>query len=340
MTSRTTANEAVAACGVLLVNLGSPRTPTPRGVARFLREFLLDPRVVELPRPLWWCILNGLVIPLRAARVARTYTSIWLPDGAPLRVYTERLTAAVARSFPRRPDAPRVLVSCAMTYGGPSIADQIAELRAAGAQQIVVVPLFPQYSATSTGAVYDQVARLIQESRDIPDLQIVKSYATFPPYIAALASSVRSHWQRHGRAQRLLMSFHGIPAICAERGDPYPEQCRETAVALASALDLTDADWLLTYQSRFGRQQWLQPYTAETLQTLPGKGVVSVDVICPAFAADCLETLAEIAEENAELFRAAGGERLALIPCLNDSEPHVAAIKKLIERKLFPGVAE
>jgi ferrochelatase len=327
-------------CGVLLVNLGSPRTPTPRGVARFLREFLLDPRVVELPRPLWWCILNGLVIPLRAARVARVYRSIWMPDGAPLRVYTERLTAAVGRCFPQRPDAPRVLVCCAMTYGGPSVADQVAALRAAGARQILLVPLFPQYSATSTGAVYDRVARLMQESRDIPDVQIVKSYPTFPPYIAALASSVRSHWQRHGRAQRLLMSFHGIPQACAERGDPYPDECRATATALAAALELGDADWILTYQSRFGTQQWLQPYTAETLQILPAKGITSVDVICPAFATDCLETLAEIAEENHDLFRAAGGERLALIPCLNDSESHVAAMRMLIERKFCLSVAE
>lgn len=327
-------------CGVVLVNLGSPQAPTRGGVARFLREFLLDPRVVELPRPLWWCILNGLVIPLRAARVARTYASIWLPDGAPLRVHTERLSAAVARSFLQQPDAPRVLVTCAMTYGGPSIADRVGELRMAGVERILVIPLFPQYSATSTGAVYDQVARLIRTSRDVPDIQVVKSYATFSPYIAALAASVRDHWQRHGRAQRLLMSFHGIPVVCAERGDPYPEHCRATAAALAAALDLADDDWLLTYQSRFGRQQWLQPYTAETLHALPAEGITSVDVICPAFAADCLETLAEIAEENADLFRAAGGDRLALIPCLNDSEAHVAAIKMLIERKLFATVAE
>lgn len=326
--------------GVLLVNLGSPQTPTRRGVARFLREFLLDSRVVELPRPLWWCILNGLVIPLRATRVARALESIWMPDGSPLRVYTENLAAAVAQCFPQRADAPQVLVTSAMTYGGPSIAAQVASLRAAGAHRILLIPLFPQYSATSTGAVYDVVARLVQTARDIPDIQVVKSYATFPPYIAALAASVRHHWERQGRAQRLLMSFHGIPQICAERGDPYPNECRATALALAKALELADADWVMAYQSRFGRQQWLQPYTVDILRTLAESGVTSVDVICPAFATDCLETLVEISEENGELFRAAGGERLALIPCLNDSESHAAALKMLIERKFCFSVAE
>ena len=331
---------AAETCGVLLVNLGSPRAPTARGVARFLREFLLDPRVVELPRALWWCVLNGVVIPLRAARVARAYQSIWMPEGAPLRVHTERLAAALERSFAQRPDPPRVLVSCAMTYGGPSVAAQVVALHAAGARQILLIPLFPQYSATSTGAVYDQVARLIRESRDIPDIQVVKSYAAFSPYIAALAASVRHHWERHGRGQRLLMSFHGIPQTCAERGDPYPEECRATARALADELELADADWMLTYQSRFGRQRWLQPGTAETLRMLAQDGVGSVDVICPAFATDCLETLVEISEENAALFRAAGGERLARVPCLNDSEAHVAALKLLIERKFCLTVAE
>lgn len=326
--------------GVLLVNLGSPQTPTRRGVARFLREFLLDSRVVELPRPLWWCILNGLVIPLRAARVARAYRSIWMSDGSPLRVYTERLATAVAQCFPRRANAPRVLVAAAMTYGGPSIAAQVASLRAAGAREILLIPLFPQYSATTTGAVYDVVARLIQNARDIPDIQVVKSYATFPPYIAALAASVRRHWERQGRAQRLLMSFHGIPRVCAERGDPYPSECRATALALAEALDLADADWVMAYQSRFGRQQWLQPYTVDTLRTMARSGITSVDVVCPAFATDCLETLMEISEENAELFRAAGGERLALIPCLNDSEMHATALKMLIERKFRLDMAE
>jgi len=326
--------------GVLLVNLGSPQTPTRRGVARFLREFLLDSRVVELPRPLWWCILNGLVIPMRAARVARTYESIWMPEGSPLRVYTERLAAAVAQCFPQRANAPQVLVTSAMTYGGPSIAAQVASLRTAGAREILLIPLFPQYSATSTGAVYDVVARLVQNSRDIPDIRVVKSYPTFPPYIAALAASVRDHWERQGRAQRLLISFHGIPQVCAERGDPYPIECRATALALAEALELADADWIMAYQSRFGRQQWLQPYTADTLRMLAGSGITSVDVICPAFATDCLETLAEITEESGELFRAAGGERLALIPCLNDSELHVAALKMLIERKLCLNMAE
>jgi ferrochelatase len=328
------------AYGVLLVNLGSPQVPTRRGVARFLREFLLDPRVVELPRPLWWCILNGLVIPLRAARVARAYQSIWMPDGSPLRVYTERLAAAVAGCFPPQDGVPRILVAAAMTYGGPAIAEQVASLRAAGARRILLIPLFPQYSATSTGAVYDVVARLIQTARDIPDIQVVKSYATFPPYIAALAASVRRHWNSQGCGQRLLMSFHGIPQVCAERGDPYPSECRATALALAEALELADADWEMAYQSRFGRQQWLQPYTADTLRMLAESGITSVDVICPAFATDGLETLVEIAEENGELFRGAGGERLALIPCLNDSESHATALKMLIERKFFFGVAE
>lgn len=323
---------AAARHGVLLVNLGSPETATSRGVAAFLREFLLDQRVVELPRLLWWPLLNGLVIPLRARRVARSYRAIWTAEGSPLRVHTRRLAEQLEPALSAR--AP-VQVRWAMTYGRPGIAAQLRGLQDAGAEVIVVVPLFPQYSATTTAAVYDQVAEFMQCSRRIPDLRVVNGYADFPAYIAALAESVREHWDKYGRGDRLLISCHGIPLRCAALGDPYPRQCEATAQALAAALQLESDGWQLSYQSRFGRQQWLRPYTDETLRHWARTGVAKVDVICPAFATDCLETLEEIAVESAQAFRAAGGTQLRLVPCLNADARHVAALSALIEKKIF-----
>ena len=317
--------------GVLLVNLGSPQAPTRTEVRRFLREFLLDSRVVELPRALWWPLLNGVVIPLRAGRVARAYEAIWTETGSPLRCYTQRLAERLERQLA---EVAPIVVRWAVTYGSPGIAAQLRSLQAAAVDTIVVVPLFPQYSATTTAAVYDRIADLIKQTRDIPDLRIVKSYANFSGYISALAESVRAHWAKYPRGERLLISFHGIPQACADRGDPYPEQCLTTANLLVKALGLRSHEWQLTYQSRFGRQQWLQPYTDETLVEWAREGVAAVDVICPAFATDCLETLEEIGKENAALFCQSGGITLRLIPCLNDSEWHASMLKSLVLRQM------
>jgi len=321
---------APARRGVLLVNLGSPETATRRAVAAFLREFLLDRRVVELPRLLWWPLLNGLIIPLRAGRVARSYRAIWTAAGSPLRVHTRQLSEKLELALSTRAPAQ---VRWALTYGRPGIAAQLRGLQDAGAETIVVVPLFPQYSGTTTAAVYDQVADFVQRSRRIPDLRVVNGYADFPDYIAALAASVRAHWARCGRGDRLLISCHGIPLRCVALGDPYPRQCEATAQALAAALRLEPDRWQLSYQSRFGRQPWLQPYTDETLLRWAREGIATVDVICPAFATDGLETLAEIAVENARSFRAAGGAALRLVPCLNADARHVAVLSALIEKK-------
>lgn len=318
--------------GVLLVNLGSPQVPTRRGVAEFLRPFLLDRRVVELPRWLWWPLLNGVIIPLRAARVARAYSSIWTESGSPLRAYTGRLAARLQEEFSQCNQT--VPVAWAVTYGEPGIAEALRKLQQDGVGRIVVVPLFPQYSATTTGAVYDQIADFVKSARNIPELHVVRNYPALPEYIAALADSVRAQWQAHGRSARLLMSFHGIPQRCADLGDPYPRDCEVTARLLAAALGLAAEEWQLTFQSRFGRQRWLQPYTEVTLDHWARSGIATVDVICPAFATDCLETLEEIAVENRARFRAAGGHELRLIPCLNDSLPHARALHALIRKSV------
>jgi len=318
--------------GVLLVNLGSPQAATRKAVARFLRPFLLDRRVVELPRLLWWPLLQGVIIPLRAGRVARAYQSIWQEGGSPLRCYTERLAARVQEQAAAL--GQPLQVRWAMTYGEPGIAGELERLQGEGIETIVVVPLFPQYSATTTGAVYDQLAAFVRRQRNIPDLRVVKRYANLPEYIAALASSVRAHWRTHGRGERLLMSFHGIPQRCADRGDPYPNDCETTARLLAETLQLAPRDWLQAYQSRFGRQQWLLPDTESVLAQWARSGVGSVDVICPAFATDCLETLEEIGAQNAERFCAQGGRALRLIPCLNDSREHARALHVLIHKNL------
>lgn len=315
--------------GILLVNLGSPQAPTRREVRRFLREFLLDSRVVELPRLLWWPLLDGLIIPLRAGRVARAYGAIWGPAGSPLRGYTRGLAERLQDQL-----AGAAAVRWAVTYGDPDIARGLRELQAAGAGTILVIPLFPQYSATTTAAVYDRIADWVKRTRNIPDLRLVRDYADHPAYISALAASVRAHWRDRGRGERLLMSFHGIPQRCADLGDPYADRCRATATLLAEALQLDAGRWQIAYQSRFGRQQWLQPYTDQILGQWGREGISHVDVICPAFAADCLETLEEIGAQSAELFRGAGGDSLRLIPCLNDSDWHVAAMRALIDEYL------
>ena len=302
---------------VLLVNLGTPSAPTPGAVRRYLAEFLSDRRVVQVPRLLWWPLLHLVVLPLRSARVARKYAQVWLPGGSPLAAHTAALAEAVQARM------PGLRVAHAMRYGTPAFADVLARLRAEGAGRVLVLPLYPQYSTTTTASVGD----LVEAARaGGAAIGMVADYHADPRWVAAVAGSIRAHWQAHGRGDRLLFSFHGIPQRLVTAGDPYAAQCEASAAAIADVLGLADGDWQLTYQSRFGRERWLQPYTSEVLRALARDGVAQVDVVCPGFAVDCLETLEEIAVENAALFREAGGACLRYIPCLNDAPAHAHAL--------------
>lgn len=314
---------------VVLMNLGTPAQPTPVAIRRYLREFLSDRRVVEIPRAVWYPILYGIILTLRPRRLAPAYAEMWHRYGdSPLRAITRQQVEKLQRHWlAQSSDAP--IVRFAMTYGEPKLSNVVSELRASGVEHILVVPLYPQYSATTAGPIYDQVASLFQSQRDVPSVSIVKNYYRHPQYVEALAESVRAHWGQQGRAQRLLMSFHGIPKRNIDLGDPYQNQCEATARALAAALQLRDDEWQISFQSRLGRAEWLQPYTAEILQRWGEQKLASVDVICPAFAADCLETLEEIAIENRDRFQRAGGGEYRYIPCLNDADSHIELLRQL-----------
>lgn len=328
-----TNHDNAADAAVLLVNLGTPAAPTADAVGDYLAEFLSDPRVVELPRALWWPILHGYILRTRPRRSAEAYAKIWRDDGSPLMVFSEQLAAAVATELANR--SPRKIeVAVAMTYGEPSVKRTLAELAGRGTRRVLVVPLFPQYSATSTGAALDAVTRALQAQRWPPALRTVTDYHTDAGYLAALVESVQAHWASNGRADKLLLSFHGIPQKYAEAGDPYPDQCRETARRLGDALGMGGDDLLVTFQSRLGRQPWLRPYTDRTLESLARQGVEGVDVICPGFAVDCLETLEEIALRYRTTFLTNGGKQFRYIPALNASSSHASALAAVALREL------
>ena len=317
------------AAGLLLINLGSPDAPERGAVKRYLRQFLSDPRVVETPRWLWWPILNGVILNLRPQRSAAAYRRIWKPEGSPLLLHTHAMAEGLQARL-----GDRVQVEMAMRYGNPSIPAGLEKLRDAGCERILVFPLYPQYSATTTASAFDAVTEALRRWRWIPELRLIAHYYDHPDYIAALAAAVRDHQAQHGKPDRLLISFHGIPQRYADQGDPYPHQCRATAEALAATMELEPGQWEMSYQSRMGREPWLTPATADRLAALPGEGVRSVQVICPGFAADCLETLEEIAMENRDRFLAAGGETFGYIPCLNESPAHLDALAALARQHL------
>ncbi|HET9485299.1 MAG TPA: ferrochelatase [Xanthomonadales bacterium] len=317
--------------GVLVVNLGTPEAPTPGAVRRYLAEFLADPRVIEAPRALWWLILHGVILRIRPARSARKYAMVWTPDGSPLLVLTRELTARLARALD--PDGERPLeVAYAMRYGEPSIPRVLRAMRARGLRRLLVLPLYPQYSGTTTGSVFDAIADELSRWRFVPELRFVQGYHDDEAWVAALAASVRAHWASTPRGERLLFSFHGIPQRYFDAGDPYFCACQASARKVAERLGLAASEWLVSFQSRVGREPWLRPYTDETLVRLAREGVRSVDVACPGFAVDCLETLEEIAIENRDAFLAAGGERYAYVPALNAGDDHVAALAALVAR--------
>lgn len=314
---------------VVLVNLGTPAAPTTPAVRRYLGQFLSDPRVVEQPRWLWWPILHGVILRLRPARSARAYASIWTDAGSPLLVHSQALAQALDRRLQAQ-CAGRVRAHLAMTYGEPALPRVIRRLVDDGIRRVLVLPLYPQYSATSTGAVFDALADTIKSLRWPPELRTIGDYHDQDAHVEALARSVERHRAAHARAERLLLSFHGIPQRCVEAGDPYAAQCRATAARLAARLGL-DADALVvSFQSRVGREEWLKPYTDATLEDLARTGVRSIQVLCPGFAVDCLETLEEIAVENRERFLHAGGERYEYIPALNDSDDQIDALAVLV----------
>ena len=316
---------------VLLVNLGTPDAPTASAVRRYLAQFLGDRRVVDTPRWLWWPILYGVILRLRPRRSARAYASIWTEQGSPLLVFSQALADALDRRL-RDATAERAQVELAMCYGRPAIAPALERLADAGVRRLLVLPLYPQYSATSTGAAFDAVTSALQRLRWPPELRFVNDYHDEPEYISALADNVQKFWREHGRAQRLLLSFHGIPQRYVRLGDPYFDQCAVTAQRLREKLGIGADACGVVFQSRVGREPWLMPYTDETLRQLPGQGVRHVQVLCPGFAVDCLETLEEIAETNRHLFLAAGGERMEYIPALNAADAHVDMLMRLVRR--------
>ncbi|MBK8162634.1 MAG: ferrochelatase [Gammaproteobacteria bacterium] len=317
--------------GVLLSNLGTPDQPTPPAVRRYLREFLSDPRVVSLPRWLWLPLLNGVILQVRPRRSARLYEGVWTPEGSPLLVTARRQLQALRARFA---GDKRLVFALGMRYGSPSIAGALEELRAAGAEHLLVVPLYPQYSSATTASTFDAVARALKGWIRVPELRVVADYHAEPWYIRALADSIRDAWRQQPAGERLLFSFHGMPRRTQQAGDPYHDQCQRTARLVAAELGLAADRWLVAFQSRFGYEEWLQPYTDQTLRAWGGSHVASVDVVCPGFSADCLETLEEIAVMNRDLYVEASGGRFRYIPALNERPDHIEGLAELIRSQI------
>jgi len=323
-------HDTLAATGVLLVNLGTPDAPTPAALRRYLGEFLSDPRVVELPRAVWLPILHGVILRLRPRRAAHAYRKIWTEEGSPL-LAISRCQAQALQTIVQDRFAGPVKVALGMRYGNPSIASALETLRKAQARRILVLPLYPQYSGSTTGSTFDAVAETLKTWRWIPELRMVTHYHDQPGYVAALVGSIRDYWQQHGQGDRLLFSFHGLPKRFLLAGDPYHCECHRTGRLVAEALGLPADRWQVAFQSRFGREEWLKPYTDVTLREWAGEGLGRVDVICPGFAADCLETLEEIEMQNRRLFLDAGGGDYHYIPALNDRPEHMSFLTDLVE---------
>lgn len=317
--------------GVLLVNLGTPDAPTTPAVRKYLREFLSDKRVVDLPRWKWWPILHGFVLTTRPQRVAKAYASIWTDEGSPLLAIARRQQEALRRRL-REQYGEDIPVALGMDYGNPTMESAGLALRDAGVSNVLVIPMYPQFSSSTTASVFDRLARALKKCPAHPGLRFVRSYCDHPVYIKALANSVTEHWQKAGQRGHLVMSYHGIPERYARQGDPYPRECEATSKALGTALGLSADEWTMTYQSRFGREEWLKPYTDKTLmQWGKDKTHRAIDIMSPAFSADCLETLEELEEENRENFIEAGGERYTYIPALNDRPDHIELFATLVE---------
>ncbi|MGD8812193.1 MAG: ferrochelatase, partial [Thioalkalispiraceae bacterium] len=317
--------------GILLVNLGTPDAPTTDAVRKYLAEFLSDKRVIEIPAPIWKLILHGIILRVRPKKVAHAYETIWQATGSPLLSITLAQGAALETPLTQMFKGT-VNIAVAMRYGKPSIANGLNELKKAGARRLIVLPLYPQYSATTTATVFDAVADELKTWRWLPDLRYISHYHDHPAYVDALANSIRAHQAEQGVAEKLLFSFHGLPKRNLELGDPYFCECHKTARLVAERLELDKEQWQLTFQSRFGKAEWLQPYTDKTLESWGKQGIKHVQVICPGFAADCLETLEEINMQNRDIFLAAGGQQFSYIPALNDHPDHIHLLSQLIQQ--------
>jgi len=314
--------------GVLMVNLGTPAAPTAKALRRYLKEFLSDPRVVEIPRPLWWLILNGIILRTRPRKSAEKYAAIWGSDGSPLRMHTEKQATLLRGYLGERIKSPHV-VEWAMRYGSPSIESVMAQLRGAGCDRILVLPLYPQYAASTTASVYDAVFASIGKMRNVPAIRFVKHFHDHPAYISALATQLHRYWMENGKPDKLILSFHGVPRFSLDRGDPYHCECHKTARLLVGELGIEPEMVITTFQSRFGRAEWLKPYTIDTMKRLGKAKTRRVDVFCPGFVSDCLETLEEIGMENKAVFLKAGGKEFHHIPCLNESHEWIQALARI-----------
>ncbi|MET3131134.1 ferrochelatase [Oxalobacteraceae bacterium GrIS 1.11] len=323
---------SVERAAIVLVNLGTPEAPTTAAVRSYLKQFLSDQRVVEIPRLLWWLILHLIILPFRSSKSAKKYASIWTSEGSPLKVHTQKQALLLRGALGER--GHHVTVAMAMRYGSPSLPEVLAKLKREGCQRIVILPAYPQYSATTTGSIYDAVFAHYARVRNVPELRFVKHYHDHEAYLNALRDSVLAHWQINGRPEKLVLSFHGVPKRTLLLGDPYHCECQKTARLLADKLGLRPEQYLLTFQSRFGKAEWLQPYTAPTLQQLARDGVKRVDLLCPGFTSDCLETLEEIAMEAKHEFEAAGGKQFSYIPCLNEAPAWIAALADIAEQHM------
>ncbi len=313
--------------GILLTNLGTPKSAAKHDVRAYLKEFLSDQRVIKMPKLLWWPILNLIILNTRSKRSAKAYAKIWTDQGSPLLAISKQQAAALQAAFGKQ----QVKVVLGMRYGSPSIAQALDELRNAGATKILAFPLYPQYSATTTASTFDAITTAFERCNWLPELRFINHYHDNPAYINTLAKSVLTHWKANGRAEKLLMSFHGIPQEYFLDGDPYHCECQKTGRLLAKQLELDESQWLLTFQSRLGPKQWLKPYTDKTLKQLAKVGAKTLDIICPGFSADCLETLEEIAIDNKASFLAAGGEDYRYIDCLNASQEHISTLQKIAQ---------
>lgn len=321
---------------VLLINLGTPAAPTAPALRKYLKQFLWDPRVVELPRPLWWLVLNLIILNTRPKKSAEKYAKIWLPEGSPLKVHTERQTKLL-RGYLGQSGQGDIVIEWAMRYGEPSVASMLDRLKSAGCTRIRVLPLYPQYSVSTTASAMDAVNEWARRHPQAAGFHTVESFHDDARYISALAASIHAHRMDYGRPDKLVMSFHGLPRVSIERGDPYYTQCLESGRLLAAELGLAEADYAITFQSRFGPAEWLQPYTQATLEALARDGVRRVDVVCPGFVSDCLETLEEIAIECKAAFLAAGGTEFRYIPCLNERHEWIEALAGMVRHQMAEG---
>lgn len=321
--------------GILLVNLGSPKEPSVAAVREYLKEFLSDPYVVPVPRLLWWIILHGWILNTRPAKSAEKYQLIWTNEGAPLIVHSQRQTSLLKGFLGQ--DGQHPAIALAMRYGKPAIAEMLSSLKEKGCTSILVIPLYPQYASSTTGSIMEVVQTWAKINKDIPKIHVVKDFYDFPPYIEALAQSIRDFWQKNAlpdTSSRLLMSFHGMPQKRIDQGDPYLSHCMKTAALLAKRLSLPENTWSVSFQSRFGKGKWLQPDTASVLQSLGERGIKRVDIICPGFISDCLETLEEIAIEGKNTFLSSGGKEFNMIACLNEREDWIHALVELVRTQI------